>query len=284
LIMDLIERTTANSDAVQGQVSPTANTTAFEVQQSLVRAGVRFDIVYKRLKAQLAPMFGYINKLSLRFMPLEKEVQLMGEQAIIKLEDGSEVSRLQMIHMQEGEFGLSLHGNSITQEQMEAQKAEKLMQLCALPPYNAYISFKPESPYYLLFNALKHYNPIMMDKILAKPEEVQQLLRDRQQVQNEQEQQAVEEGKKQGDPSAQMQMQLAQMELQLRQAQAQLDMQKKQADMELDVQAKQSELAMKEKEHDQKLRQMEEAHRVKLQLMKEESNAKAKAKPTNPNA
>jgi hypothetical protein len=285
LIMDLIERTAANSDAVQGQVSPTANTTAFEVQQSLVRAGVRFDLIYRRLKGQLQPMFKYINKLVLRFMPMEKEVQIMGEQAVIKDEQGQEFSRLQMIHKQEGEYGLTLTGNSITDEQMEAQKAEKLFMMMNQDPY---LTYKPEAPYYLRFNLIKHYNPIMMDKILPKPEEVAQLLRDRQQTQNEQEQMAIEDGKKHSDPSAQMQAQMMQMELQLKAQQAQLDAQSKQQQMELDLQKQQADMHMKEKEHDQKMRQLEEAHRLKLEMMRTESDAKAKAiaktKPANPNA
>lgn len=267
LLMDLVERTAANSDAVQGQISPTANTTAFEVQQSLVRAGVRFDLIYKRLKAQLEPMFDYIQKLTLRFMPIEKEVQIMGEAAVIQNKDGSTISVLQFINQQEGTHGLTLTGNSITSEQLEAQKAEKLLALCAQPPYNAYISFKPESPYYLLFNLIKHYNPVMMDKILAKPEEVQQLLRDRQKVQNEQEQAAVEQGKNQG-PGPEVQR--MQAEMQMKQAQLQMDLQKQQAD-----------LAMKEKEHEQKMRQTEELHRQKLENLKEESNAKIKATSQN---
>jgi hypothetical protein len=276
LIMDLIERTAANSDAVQGQVSPTANTTAFEVQQSLVRAGVRFDLIYRRLKGQLEPMFHYIDLLCLRFMPIEKEVQIMGDAAIVKGQDGSEMSRLHQIYMTEGAHGLTLSGNSITDEQMQAQKAEKLFMLFGQDPY---ISYKPESPYYLRFNLLKHFNPVAMDKILPKPEEVQQLLRDRQQVQNEQEQAAVEEGKQQGDPSAQMQAQMAQMELQLKAQAAQLDAQSKQTQIELDIQKQQAEMEMKAKEHDQKLRQMEEVHRLKLELMKEDQNAKAKNNP-----
>ena len=200
---------------------------------------------------------------------------MMGEQAVIKTEQG-EVSRLQMIHQMEGERGLTLTGNSVIEEQTQLQKAEKLLALCAKPPYNAYISFKPESPYYLLFNAIKHYNPVMMDKILATPEEVQQLLRDRQAAQAEQEQMAVEEGKQQSG-QAEIQMQMAQLEMQLKQAQLQMDMQKQQADMEMEGARKQQEMKMKEDEHNQKMRQMEEAHQLKMQMAKEESNAKAKA-------
>lgn len=284
-LWDMIERASANSDAVQGQTSPTANTTAFEVQQALVRAGVRFDIIYRRLKNQLEPMFEYIHMLALRFMPIEKEMQMMGEQAVVQLEDGSQMSRLQAIYLQEGKYGLTLSGNSITSEQMEAQKAEKLLQIAALPPYNSYISYKPESPYYLLYNLIKRLNPVSMDKILAKPEEVQQILRDRAQVQNEQEQKAVEEGKQQGNPEAQAQMQMMQAELQMKQAQLQMDMQKQEADMKMQEEKAQSEMRMKEQEHEQRMRQLEEAHKQKLENMRSESDAKAKAaakaKPTS---
>lgn len=276
-LMDLIERASANSDAVQGQTSGTANTTAYEVNQALVRAGVRFDIIYRRLKAQLEPMFDYINKLALRFMPIEKEVEMMGEQAVVQLEDGSQVSRLQAIHKQEGEYGLTLSCNSNTYEQMEAQKAEKLFMMMQQDPY---ITYKPEAPYYLRFNLVKHLNPVMMDKILPKPEEVQQLLRDRQQVQNEQETAAVEEGKQQG-PSAEEQK--AMLDMQLKQAQLQMDMEKQKADMQLEMERKQQEMAMKQQEHEQKMRQMEEAHILKLEMMRTESNAKAKATAANAN-
>lgn len=181
LLMDLVERTTANSDAVQGQVSPTANTTAFEVQQALVRAGVRFDVVFRRLKNQLSPMFGYIQQLLLRYMPTEKEVLMMGDRA---LKDGQ--SSLYTIHKSSiaGQYSFTLSGNSSVHEVGELQKAQQLFTMFAQDPY---ISFKPESAYYLRYNLIKHFNPVAMEKILPTPEEVQTLLRDRQQVQNEQE-------------------------------------------------------------------------------------------------
>lgn len=181
LLMDLVERTTANSDAVQGQVSPTANTTAFEVQQALVRAGVRFDIVFRRIKSQLSPMFNYIQMLLLRFMPPRKEVMYMGDAG---LKDGN--SKLYSIAKAdiEGQYSFELAGNSSVQEVGELQKAQQLFTMFAQDPY---ISFKPESAYYLRYNLIKHFNPVAIDKILPTPEEVQQLLRDRQQVQNEQE-------------------------------------------------------------------------------------------------
>lgn len=274
-LMDLIERASANSDAVQGQTTGVANTTAFEVQQSLVRAGVRFDIIYRRLKTQLEPMFDYINLLVLRFMPLEKETQIMGDQAVIQTQDGSQVSRLQTIHQQEGSHGLTLTGNSITSEQVEAQKAEKLFQMFGQDPY---LSYKPESAYYLRFNLVKHYNPVMMDKLLATPEEVASLLRDRQHVQNEQEQQALLDAKQQNTEAQKMQM-----DMQMKQASAQLDAHVKSQSAQLDAQAKMQEMQLKEKEHGQKMKQLEEAHRLKLELMKQDSDAKAKAAAKQPN-
>lgn len=265
MLMDLIERTTANSDAVQGQVSPTANTTAFEVQQSLVRAGVRFDIIYKRLRSQLVPMFEYIQKLDLRFMPIEKEAQIMGERAIVQDEAGNQYSRLQLIHKQEGTYGITLTGNSVTEEQKQLQEAKELFQLLSQDPY---VTYKPEAPYYLRFNLVKHYNPVMMDKILPTPDEVKQVLSSRQQVQNEQEQTAVEDGKKQGDGQAAAQAQMMQMEMAMKQKQLEMDLEKHQLDMH-----------MKQQDHAQKLKQMEEAHKLKLEMMRKEQNAKAKEKP-----
>ncbi len=181
LIMDLVERTTANSDAVQGQVSQTANTTAFEVQQALVRSGVRFDLIYKRLRSQLEPMFGYIHQLLVRFMPYEKEVRIMGEQA---LADG--FSRLYSIHKGrvQGQYDFTLRGNSITQEAAQLQKDQQMFAMFSQDPY---ISYKPESAYYLRYPLVQHFNSKLVEKILPKPEEVQELLRARQEVQNEQE-------------------------------------------------------------------------------------------------
>jgi hypothetical protein len=282
-LMDLIERSAANSDAVQGQTSPTANTTAFEVQQALVRAGVRFDIIYRRLRSQLEPMFNYIHLLLLRFMPLEKEIELMGEQAVIQTQDGQQMSRLQAIYQQEGMHGLTLSGNSITEEQKKMQKANELLKVAATPPFANYFSFKPESPYYLLFNLVQYYAPELMDKLLAKPEEVAQLMRDRASAQAEQEKQAVDEGKGHSDAAAQAQMQMAQMEMQIKAQQAQIELQKKQQETQLDAERQMHDMKMKEEEHHQKLRQMEEAHKLKLEMMRTESNAKAKAasKPNN---
>lgn len=262
LLMDLVERTTANSDAVQGQVSPTANTTAFEVQQSLVRAGVRFDIIYKRLKSQLEPMFGYIHMLLLRYMPYEKEVRIMGEQGA---PDG--VSRLYAINKDQiqGEYNFTLTGNSLSEEQASAQKAEKLFMLLQQDPY---VSYKPESPYYLRYNLIKYYNPIMMDKILPKPEEVAQLLRDRQQVQNEQEQKAVQDAQANQQQNAEAQK--TQAELQMKAGMAQID-----------GQAKMQDMSLKQKEHELKMKHMEEMHKHKMQMMKEAMDAKAKEANNN---
>ena len=276
-LMDLIERASANSDAVQGQTSGVANTTAFEVQQALVRSGVRFDIIYRRLKIQLEPMFDYIDMLILRFMPLEKEVQMMGEQAVIQGEDGSQTSRLHAIHQQEGAHGLTLTGNSITSEQIEAQKAEKLFTMFGQDPY---LSYKPESAYYLRFNLVKHYNPVMMDKLLATPQEVAELLRDRQKVQNEQEQAALEDAQ-----GSNAEAQKLQMEMQMKAQEQQINLQAKQQAAQIDAEAKMQDMKLKEREHEQKMKQLEEAHRLKLELMKKESDAKAKEaakRPTTP--
>ncbi len=187
LIMDLVERVTGNSDAVQGQVSQTANTTAFEVQQALLRSGIRFTVIYERIRKQLEPMFDYNYRLNLKHMPYEREVRIMGEQA---LESG--FSKLYTISKENvaGSFGFTLAGNSVMQEAAELQKAQQLFATFGQDPY---LSYKPESAYYLRYNLLKHFNPIAMDKILPKPEEVQQLLRDRAQVQMEQEKLALAE-------------------------------------------------------------------------------------------
>jgi hypothetical protein len=180
LLMDLVERATGNSDAVQGQISPTANTTAFEVQQALVRSGVRFDIIFKRIKNQLDPMFPYIHALLKRFMPYEKEIRLMGEKG---LTDG--VSTLYTLSRDQmnGKYSFTLAGQSITREANELQKAMQLYQTFSQDPY---ISYKPESAYYLRRMLVQHFSPLGVDKILPRPEEVEQILRDRQQVQNEQ--------------------------------------------------------------------------------------------------
>jgi hypothetical protein len=240
------------------------------VQQALVRAGVRFDIVYKRLKDQLKPMFGYIHMLLLRYMPYEKEVRIMGEQngpngalSLYTINKGQA----------DGKYNFDLTGNSLSEEQQAAQKAEKLFMMMSQDPY---LSYKPESPYYLRFNLIKYYNPVMMDKILPKPEEVAQLLRDRHQVQGEQEGQAVNDAKQDNGAAQQ-----AQAEMQLKQQQAQMDMQVKAHQVDMESQARMQDMKLKEKEHEQKMRQMEEAHKLKLELMKESANAKAKEKPAN---
>lgn len=276
LLMDLIERATANSDAVQGQISPTANTTAFEVQQSLVRAGVRFDVIYRRIKEQLEPMWPYIQQLVLRYMPLEKEVKLMGEQAVVQDEAGQPMSRLQTIYKQEGQHGLTLTGNSLAEEQKEAQKAEKLFMLLGQDPY---LSYHPESPWALRFNLIKRYNPLMMDKILPKPEYVAEVSRDRAKVQTEQEQKAMDDAQ-----GSNAEAQRAQAEMQMEMQKAQLDMQVKMEELKLKQAEAEQKLRQSEAEHAQKLKQMEEEGQLKLRLLKEQSDAKVKASSKENNA
>lgn len=267
MIMSLIERITGVNEVVQGQISDRANTTATEVSQAMIRSGVRFDVLYDRIKTQMKPMFQYIHRLNLRYMPLSKEVQLMGPAGSI---DGQ--SRLKTIHKGQlaGQFNFYLAGNSVVTEQAELQKAVTLFNTLGQHPY---ISYKPESIYYMLFNIVKRLNPLAMDKILPKPEEVAQLSKDRQLVQQEQEQAASQEMAQANEAQMQAQQQAMQMETQM-----------KQAEMQLNMQAKQQEMQMKEQEHDQKLRQNEEAHQMKLKQMEEAAHAKAKeAAKSKPN-
>ncbi len=165
LLINFIERITGVNEVTQGQISQRANTTATEVQQAMVRSGVRFDQVYERVKDQLKPMFQYIHKLTLRYMSETKEIRMMGAE---------NKGRLLMIHKQQlaGAFGFELAGNSIVTEQNELQNALALYNTVGQNPY---LSYKPESIYYMLYNIVKRLNPIAMNKILPKPEEVAQL-------------------------------------------------------------------------------------------------------------
>jgi hypothetical protein len=63
----------------------------------------------------------------------------------------------------------------------------KDQQMFAMFAQDPYITYKPESSYYLRYPIVQKLNSKLVEKILPKPEEVEQLLRDRQQVQNEQE-------------------------------------------------------------------------------------------------
>ncbi len=243
LLINFIERITGVNEVTQGQISQRANTTATEVQQAMIRSGVRFDQVYERVKDQLKPMFGYIHKLVLRYMSETKEVRMMGAE---------NKGRLLAIHKQQlaGAFGFELAGNSIVTEQNELQNALALYNTVGQNPY---LSYKPESIYYMLYNIVKRLNPIAMNKILPKPEEVQQLERDRQKVQQEQEQQAMQQKQQEDAQAGQGEAAKAQMEVQSKQAQMQLDAQKQQHDM-----------MIREAETQQKLRHSDEAHRQKI--------------------
>jgi hypothetical protein len=271
LLMNLIERLTSVNEVVQGQVSDRANTTATEVSQALVRSGVRFDMLYERLKGQMAPMFKYIHKGNLRCLPMVREMQYMGSRA--KGEDGQ--STLLTIHKGQlaGDFNFELAGNSVVTEQNELNKAVTLFNTVGQHPYLAY---KPESIYYMLFNIVKHLNPIAMDKILPTPQEVQTLLRDRQEVQNEQEGMAQEQMQGQ-QQEAEIQMQMAQQQLQMEQQKHEMDMQAKQMDLQIKQKEAEIDLQAKQAEHQLKLQQAQQAHELKMKQM-EEQNALAKKK------
>ncbi len=243
LLINFIERITGVNEVTQGQISQRANTTATEVQQAMVRSGVRFDQIYERVKDQLKPMFQYIHRLMLRYMSETKEIRLMGAE---------NKGRLISIHKRQlaGEFAFELAGNSIVTEQNELQNALALYNSVGQNPY---LSYKPESIYYMLYNIVKRLNPIAMDKILPKPDEVAQLERDRQQAQQEQEQMAMQQKQQEDAQGNQGEAVKAQMEVQSKQAQMQLDAQKQQHDM-----------MVKEAEAQQKLRHNDEAHKQKI--------------------
>lgn len=208
-LINILERITGITETIQGQLSQKANTTLGEVQQATMRAGVRFDTIYERYKAQLKPMFNYIHRLTLRFMPIEKEVMLMGKE---------NQGRLAKIHKEQllGDYEFSLAGNSITSEQTELQNALALYNTLGQHPY---LTYKPESIYYVLYNIVKHLNPIAMDKILPTPDEVKELERSAAASQSQQEQKAVAEASQGGNPAAdaaKQQMQLEQMKFQMK--------------------------------------------------------------------
>ncbi len=243
LLINFIERITGVNEINQGQITQRANTTAFEVNQAMVKSGVRFDQVYERIKDQMKPMFQYIHKLMLRYMSETKEIRLMGAE---------NKGRMGMVHKKQlaGEFAFELAGNSIVTEQNELQNALALYNSVGQNPY---LSYKPESIYYMLYNIVKRLNPIAMDKILPKPEEVAQLERDRAQTQQEQEQLAMQQKQQEDQQNGQG-----------AQAQAQMEIQSKQAQMQLDSQKQQHDLGMKELETQQKLRHSDEAHKQKI--------------------
>lgn len=272
LLINFIERITGVNEVTQGQISQRANTTATEVQQAMVRSGVRFDQVYERVKDQLKPMFQYIHKLTLRYMSDTKEIRLMGAE---------NKGRLVKIHKDQlaGAFAFELAGNSIVTEQAELQNAMALHNLLiASPPALAYCSYKPESIYYVLFNIVKRLNPIGMNKILPKPEEVAQLERDRQQAQLEQEQMAKQQAEQDAQGAGQMEAQKAQIEIQSKAQQMQMDAQKQQQDMQIkDVETEQK-LRHSDEIHRQKVRQAEVMAQVQLEIAHKKARENAKDK------
>lgn len=262
-IINIVERITGVNEVIQGQISDRANTTATEVQNALARSGVRFDTIYERVKEQIKPMFRYIHKLTIHNMPAQKEVKLMGKE---------NEGRIVKIHkdMLQGAYEFEIGGNSVVAEQSELQNALTLFNTVGQHPY---LTYKPESVYYLLFNIVKKLNPLAMDKILPTPDEVKQLERDRASVQGEQEQIASQ----QGDPQAEAQAQAAQMDMQAKQMQMQMEVEKQKADLQMKQAQFQQESRQKEELHQQKLRQMKEEGDAKLKIMEEQKNAQRKA-------
>jgi len=195
LLMSIIERMTSINEVVQGEVSKKANTTAYEVSQALSRSGVRFDMLYERIKAQMAPMFDYIYRLNLRHMPFSKELMIMGDSSSQTApNDGSNLIRIFRDKIK-GHFFFELAGGSIISESAELQNAVLLYNTVGQDPYLTYL---PESKYYTLFNIIKRLNPVAMDKILATPDQVKAIERQRAAVQAQQEQQALAQSKAMG--------------------------------------------------------------------------------------
>lgn len=244
LLINFIERITGVNEVTQGQISNRANTTATEVQQALVRSGVRFDQIYERIKEQLNPMFKYIHKLALRYMSENKELRMMGAENVGRL------IRVDKSRMQ-GEYAFELAGNSIVTDMNELQNALTLFNTIGQNPY---ITYKPESIYYMLYNIVKHLNPVAMDKILPKPQEVQMIERARAQAQQEQEQMAMQMKQEEDAKVGQAEMAQAQMEMQVQAAKLQMEQEKQRQD-----------LMYKEAEGKQKLSQKSEEHRMDMQ-------------------
>lgn len=266
-LINIVERITGVSEVIQGQTSGKSNTTLGEVQQALSRAGVRFDTLYDRLKDQMKPMFKYIHKLTLRNMPEMKEVMLMG---------ADNKGRLLKIHKAqlEGAFEFELAGNSVVREQQELQNAQTLLGMLMQPgsPATAYLSYKPESIYYVLYNFVKRLNPVAKDKILPKPEEVQKIEQQNQEAQRQQEQQAMQ--MQQGQGQAQAQQMQAEMQMKMQEHQAGLH--GKMQEMEIKQAEHNQKIHQNDAEFSQKLAQKEKEHQLKLKQMEEAAHAKAK--------
>lgn len=271
-LVNILERITGISETIQGQLSQKANTTLGEVQQAVMRSGVRFDTIYERYKMQLKPMFKYIHRLTLRFMPKEKEVELMGKE---------NQGRLLKIHKEQllGNYEFELQGNSIVTEQNELQNALSLYNTLGQHPY---LTYKPESIYYVLYNIVKHLNPIAMDKILPTPDEVKQIEKQQAQANSQQEQLGLQmqQGQAQGNPAAaaaQQQMQLQQQEFQQKAAQSdQVHKQKLQHEQEkhqLDMQQQQERMRAEQQQAEIELMQMKaRAHAAAQSTGKETPN------------
>lgn len=238
-LINIVERITGVNEVIQGQVSQRSNTTATEVQNALVRSGVRFDTIYERLKDQLKPMFKYIHKLVLRNMPDTKELMLMGT------ENRGRLAKIHKLQLQ-GQYEFELQGNSVVTEQAELQNAMTLYNTVGQHPY---VTYKPESIYYVLYNIVKRLNPVAMNKILPKPEEIAKIERANQDAQRQQEQQAMQMQQNQPNP----QLEIAKQQLQM---QAQ--------EHAVNMQGKIGELQLKEQEHGQKLRHKEQLHQEEL--------------------
>lgn len=257
LLINFIERITGISETVQGQIKDRANTTATEVQTALMRSGVRFDQVYERIKDQLRPMFRYIHKLTLRYMPPVKEVRLMG---------ADNAGRLAKIYKEKlkGNFAFELSGNSIVTEQNELQNALALYNTIGQHPY---VTYKPESIYYILYNIVKRLNPIAMDKILPTPDEVKELERTRAQT----DAQAAQQGG--GNPE----VQAAQQKLQMEAAGTQQKLQQSQAEHSQKLQHIQEKHALEMAVAQQKLRAQQQQAEVELMQMKARAHAQAES-------
>lgn len=256
-IINIIERITGVNEVIQGQVSDRANTTATEVQNATMRSGVRFDSIYMRYKDQLKPMLGYIHKLVLRNMSEEKEALLMGSDNKNRL---AKINKAQL----QGAFEFNFSGASVVEEQGLLQKAITLFQTVGQHPY---LTYKAESIYYVLYNIVKGLNPIAMDKILPKPEEVQKIEQQNQEAQRKEEEKALQmQGQ---DPKVQQ----AEAQMQIAVQQHQLDMQTKMADLEMKQQTHQQKMIHSEQEHQLKLQHEQQANMVKIEEAKKKAEA-----------
>lgn len=263
-LINILERITGVNEVIQGQIADRANTTATEIQNATARSGVRFDTIYDRFKDQLRPMFNYIHSLTLKHMPPKKEIRLMGKE---------NEGRLVQIHKQQvlGEYSFDLAGGSVIAEQNLLQKAMTLYNTLGQHPY---LSYKPESIYYVLYNIVKSLSPVAMDKILPTPDEVKQLEREQASVKSNQEQQAADQAKQQDQQQAisagQAEAMKQQMEIPRMQQQLTIEAQKHQMDMQM----KQMEFEHKKKMNNLDLEHKQETHQQKLKQMEETKNAK----------